>query len=46
MDSKLIKEIVYLVVDCIAAAEDENQINRLDKILDKLNMLVGGLHES
>ena len=36
----LIKEIIYLLVDCIAAAEDENQIDRLGKILDKLNMLV------
>jgi len=38
--NELIKELRYLIVDCILTVENENQLNKLNKILDKLNMMV------
>ena len=38
--NEIVKEIVNVICDCILAEDNENQRNRLDKMLDLLNMLV------
>jgi len=41
MDSnKIIKDITYIMCNCIMAEERENQLNRFNKVLDLLNSMV------
>ena len=39
---KIIKEISYLLADCMLHTENENQVNRLDRLIDLFSMFVGG----
>lgn len=38
--NKTVSEILNILVDCILATNDQEQLNRLQRLIDKFNVLI------